>query len=189
MERRTFMKAGLGLAGAAAIVPDAFGQAAEYEAAQARTSRRYQMRWLWVYNPHTRDHIIEIYYDGANYRPDSLYRLDVLMCDWRQNLAVQIDRGLYERMYWIQQVFTPKFPLFVTSGYRTPETNRMLSETTPGVARRSMHMWGRAADMQIYGYAPKPVAAVLNATRMGGVGAYAHHVHVDTGAPRFWSRV
>ena len=190
LTRRGLIAAAAGFAGAAAVgVPDALAQVAQYQVDQMATSRRYNMRWLWMYNPRTKDHFMEIFFDGARYRPEALYRFDVLMRDWRQNKAVQIDRGVYERLALIQGILSPRLPLVITSGYRSPETNKMLAETTPGVARRSMHLWGRAADFQIYNLQPKPVATLINSMKIGGVGAYKRHIHVDSGAPRFWSRV
>jgi uncharacterized protein YcbK (DUF882 family) len=74
------------------------------------------------------------------------------------------------------------------SGYRSPETNAKLAKTQFGVAEKSFHIEGRAIDFFI----PHRLAdAAESARRMGrgGVGWYpgSRFIHLDTGAPRFWT--
>ena len=74
------------------------------------------------------------------------------------------------------------------SAYRSPQTNEMLRRTTPGVARKSQHLNGKAIDVRLRGLD----TAVLRDTALklheGGVGYYAKSdfVHIDTGRPRYW---
>ena len=71
-------------------------------------------------------------------------------------------------------------PIRVVSGYRTPSYNSQV-----GGARRSQHLCGRAADIQVNSYSPDQVHAKIEelilARRMkqGGLGLYNTFVHYD----------
>jgi uncharacterized protein YcbK (DUF882 family) len=74
------------------------------------------------------------------------------------------------------------------SGYRSPETNAKLASTQFGVAEKSFHIEGRAVDFFI----PQRLADAAEIARKmgrGGVGWYpgSRFIHLDTGAPRFWT--
>lgn len=67
----------------------------------------------------------------------------------------------------------------VTSGYRTPEHNRAV-----GGARRSRHLYAQwhhepAADVRFARGTPEQWAARAMAMKVGGVGLYRSHIHVD----------
>jgi uncharacterized protein YcbK (DUF882 family) len=73
-----------------------------------------------------------------------------------------------------------KEPIRVISGYRTKKYN-----TRIGGARRSQHMYAKAADIKISGMTPKEVKElidnliVVGAMHRGGVGIYRTFVHYD----------
>lgn len=74
------------------------------------------------------------------------------------------------------------------SGYRSPETNAKLAKTRFGVAEKSFHIEGRAIDF----FVPRRLADTAEIARRmsrGGVGWYpgSRFIHLDTGAPRFWT--
>ncbi|MCO5119045.1 MAG: DUF882 domain-containing protein [Burkholderiaceae bacterium] len=79
--------------------------------------------------------------------------------------------------------------IHIISGFRSEATNLMLRKRGGGgVARRSMHMDGRAIDIRIPGV---PLADVRDAAidlKGGGVGFYrkSQFVHLDTGRFRTW---
>jgi len=70
---------------------------------------------------------------------------------------------------------------YILSGYRSPEYNKKL----PGAARKSQHMEGRAADIQVIGYSPEKLHDLflelhnMRRIRLGGLGLYPTFVHVD----------
>ena len=74
------------------------------------------------------------------------------------------------------------------SGYRSPRTNAMLRRSSGGVARNSLHMVGKAADLRLKS---RSVGQMYNAAlscRAGGVGKYSrsNFVHMDCGPVRNW---
>ena len=75
--------------------------------------------------------------------------------------------------------------IVVTSGYRSPSYNRKVRG-----ARRSMHMFCAAADVQIAGVGKWELARyVRSLPGRGGVGTYCHtnSVHIDVGPERDWN--
>jgi uncharacterized protein YcbK (DUF882 family) len=73
----------------------------------------------------------------------------------------------------------------VTSGYRSPEYNKRVRG-----ARKSMHMYCAAADVQLDGVSKWDLANyVRSMPGRGGVGTYCHtnSVHIDVGPERDWN--
>ena len=73
----------------------------------------------------------------------------------------------------------------VTSGYRSPEYNKRVRG-----ARKSMHMYCAAADVQLDGVSKWDLAQyVRTMPGRGGVGTYCHtnSVHIDVGPERDWN--
>lgn len=72
----------------------------------------------------------------------------------------------------------------VTSGYRSPSYNRKVHG-----ARKSKHITGQAADIQIPGVSKARLARWAKAQpEIGGVGRYcrSNFVHIDTAGDRTW---
>jgi uncharacterized protein YcbK (DUF882 family) len=76
----------------------------------------------------------------------------------------------------------------VISGYRSPVTNSYLAATTSGVAKKSLHMKGLAADIFLPGSDLSTLHRVALHLGLGGVGYYprSNFVHVDVGRVRSW---
>jgi uncharacterized protein YcbK (DUF882 family) len=75
--------------------------------------------------------------------------------------------------------------LVVTSGYRSPSHNRRVNG-----AKRSMHMYCAAADVQVPGVSKWELARLVRSMPgRGGVGTYCHteSVHIDVGPERDWN--
>jgi uncharacterized protein YcbK (DUF882 family) len=79
--------------------------------------------------------------------------------------------------------------LQILSGYRSPKTNKMLRRNGNGVAKKSYHLKGQAADIRVPGSSLSKVRNTARALRVGGVGYYPRSgfIHVDTGDVRSWT--
>ena len=79
-------------------------------------------------------------------------------------------------------------PFQVISGYRSPKTNAMLSSKSHGVAKRSLHMQGKAIDVRLADVNLAKLRDSALGLKQGGVGYYrrSNFVHLDTGRVRRW---
>ncbi|PID60950.1 MAG: Twin-arginine translocation pathway signal [Gammaproteobacteria bacterium] len=175
--RRRFLRQGLALgmgAGAMAAAPLSVA---------ATSSRR-----VHLINDHTWEKLDIVYYTHGMYIDESLAQINHLMRDHRVNREIRMDPQLLDQIEMLQRNIGAAEPIHILSGYRTPETNARLRKRSPGVAKYSLHMEGRAADIYIPGV---DISAVRNAAldlKAGGVGYYSSSgfVHIDTGRVRTW---
>jgi uncharacterized protein YcbK (DUF882 family) len=91
-------------------------------------------------------------------------------------------------LYAIRTTLAARQPFHIISGYRSPRTNAFLCESGRGVARNSLHVQGKAADIRIPGIDLSLVRDVAMSLKEGGVGYYpsSNFVHVDVGRVRYW---
>jgi uncharacterized protein YcbK (DUF882 family) len=91
-------------------------------------------------------------------------------------------------LYTLQQQVEKPGTYQLISGYRSPATNAKLRNASSGVAKRSLHMRGKAVDIRLPGVELKHLRQAALSLRAGGVGYYpkSNFIHVDTGRPRFW---
>jgi uncharacterized protein YcbK (DUF882 family) len=157
------------------------------EPAEARILRAPE-RALYLANPHTGDVFRDVYWARGRYVKSATDDLDYLMRDFRVERQVRIDPALLDLLFHIQTRVGPKKPIYVMSGYRSPQTNRMLQEEGIGVAENSMHLYGKAADIHVERVRLSDMRRIAVALRAGGVGSYPRNnfLHVDTGRIRFW---
>ena len=145
-------------------------------------------RRLHLINEHTGDDFDVVYYTHGIFINENLSRLNSLMRDRRANVATQMDTTLYDQLFLLSQELGTDEPLHVLSGYRTAATNAKLRRRSKGVAKYSLHMEGRAADIYIPGFSAKTIQKTALAMAAGGVGIYSksNFVHIDTGSVRHW---
>ena len=76
------------------------------------------------------------------------------------------------------------------SGYRSAATNAKLRSKSRGVAKRSLHMQGKAVDIRLPGCHLEKLHRAALSLRGGGVGYYgrSNFLHLDTGRVRSWGR-
>jgi len=148
----------------------------------------YTTRRLHLVNEHTGDDINVVYYTHGIYLNDNISMLNHLMRDRRANVATQMDTTLYNQLFLLRTRLGTDEPVHVLSGYRTPETNARLRKRSKRVAKYSLHMEGRAADIYIPGFSVKQIQGVAVSLKAGGVGLYSksNFVHIDTGQIRYW---
>ena len=157
----------------------------------ARTTRLEHAqgeRILQLQNIHTGESISATYWAEGKYIPEELAAIDRVLRDHRSREVAVMDRQLYDVLYVLQQQVDKRGHYQVISGYRSPATNDKLRKTGSGVAKRSLHMQGKAVDIRLPGVELKHLRQAALELRAGGVGYYpkSNFIHVDTGRPRFW---
>lgn len=145
-------------------------------------------RSLSFYNTHTDEKLTATYWTDGQYLPDALREIDRVLRDFRTGDVHPIDRKLLDLLVALHDRMDTKEPFSVISGYRSPQTNAVLADASSGVARRSLHMDGKAIDVRIVGRELTDLRKAALDLRMGGVGFYqrSDFVHVDTGRVRSW---
>lgn len=149
-----------------------------------------EVRSLAFDNIHTGEKLRVDYWTHGAYQPDALAAVNHVLRDFRTSEVHPIAPTLLDLLAALRLRLETAEPIAVISGYRSPVTNAMLrgAHEHSGVATKSLHMQGMAADIRIGG---RPLAAVHKAAlglRGGGVGYYpsSDFVHVDTGRVRTW---
>lgn len=146
------------------------------------------VRHIAFTNLHTGEHLDADYYRDGAYIPAALEQIERVLRDFRTGERHAMDPKLMDYLLDVA-ARTGAQPVFsVISGYRSPETNQRLHESSSGVARHSLHMQGRAIDVRISGVDCAALAASALELERGGVGYYraSDFVHLDTGAFRTW---
>lgn len=152
--------------------------------AGAPSARRLAFRHL-----HTGEQLAVVYAEQDQYLPDALGALNRLLRDHYSGEVGAITPALFDQLHRLQHLLGSTQPIQVISAYRAPSTNARLRETRGGgVARRSLHMDGRAIDVRIPGVPLGTLRDAALALRAGGVGYYPREqfVHLDNGPVRRW---
>lgn len=147
-----------------------------------------QDRSLHLYNIHTGESVKSTFWSQGQFVDSEIEMLDMLMRDFRANDVMAMDRQLFHDLYELQSRLSPKKAMHIISGYRSPETNAKLRSGSNGVAKRSLHMQGRAIDLAIPGVSHKELHQAALSLKSGGVGYYPNSgfVHLDSGRVRRW---
>lgn len=197
--RRAFLARGI--RGAAAIAalsaaPWAFagepprGSEERMEASRISPPGPQWRRELSLRNLHTGEFARVAYREGGLPLSGELKRIDWLLRDHRAGKATSMDIRLLDLLARIEAELGGKVVFEVISGYRSPETNRLLSASArgDGVAKKSLHMSGQAIDIRVPGIPLSKVAKAALRLGAGGVGYYpkSDFVHVDVGPKRAW---
>jgi uncharacterized protein YcbK (DUF882 family) len=146
-------------------------------------------RRLAFENLHTGKRLDIVYSLDGRYLPDSLSTLNVFLLDHYNGSIGHMDPKLFDLLYRLKMTMGFEQPIQVISAYRSPATNRMLRKKGHGgVAKKSMHMQGKAIDLRIPDVSLKAVRDAALRVRSGGVGYYPRDrfVHIDTGPVRSW---
>lgn len=145
-------------------------------------------KFINLYNTHTGETLKKfVFWEEGAFIPEAKTKLDHFFRDHRTGDVKEIDPMLIELLHNLQQELDTQDPIQLVSGYRSPKTNAMLRKRSSGVAKKSRHLSGQAADINLPGRL-KHIQAYAKKMAVGGVGRYASFVHVDTGPIRYWGK-
>lgn len=180
-KRRRFLKMGLAAASTALFLPEAFGRSTDSTATMAD-------RKLSLLNLHTGESLTATYWADGQYQSDELIAINRTLRDHRTGDIHPIDNKLLDLLNNLQQKVGAKQPFQIISGYRSPKTNAVLNKKSHGVAKKSLHMQGKAIDIRLPGCALADLRKAAIDCQVGGVGYYekSNFIHVDTGRVRRW---
>jgi uncharacterized protein YcbK (DUF882 family) len=147
-----------------------------------------QARHLNFYHTHTGEKLTIDYHDGIAYIPDSLGEINQYLSDFRTGESHPIDPKLLDILHYLKKTTDSNGVFEVISGYRSPKTNAKLRNKSNGVAKRSLHMQGKAIDIRLTGCDTHELHKACRSLAKGGVGYYqkSDFIHVDTGRVRYW---
>lgn len=179
MQRRRFLKWGLGVVGAWVTAPAWSGVAGRLLEPKRRLS---------LYNTHTGERLSAVYWAEGDYLPSALAEINHVLRDHRSGEVAAMDPQLLDVLFALSCRLDCERPFEIISGYRSPVTNAMLAAQSEGVAKKSLHTQGRAVDIRIAGLPLDELRQAALSLRRGGVGYYprSNFIHVDTGRVRTW---
>lgn len=198
LDRRNMIK--MGLIGAASILINskahAFSRIMPLKDAEIENDESHIIpnivkpyeRKICLYNLHTKELQETVYWRNGAYVKDALRELDHLFRDHYNGSVMKIDRRLLNFLYEIQQKIGTDEPFHLISGYRSKRTNARLRKNNKGVAKKSLHIYGKAADIRLPAVGIKKLRRAAYELQSGGVGYYpkSNFVHIDVGRVRFW---
>ena len=175
--RRGLLRLGLGAAGGVGL---ASGSSLAW-ALPADAPRR-----LRLLNTHTDETLEVTYYEPGGYVRDALKAVNRLLRDHRSGEVHRIDTGLLDTLSAIRRRTESSSPFEIISGYRSPTSNAAMRSHSTEVAKKSLHMEGRAVDVRQRGVDLDRLYAAARGLERGGVGYYPESlfVHVDVGEVR-----
>ncbi len=146
------------------------------------------IRRIKMYSGRTGENIDTIYWIEGQYIGDAVAEVNRFFRDWRNGQTHQIDTRTIDIIAATQNLLDSNQPYTLISGYRSPQTNAMLRSNSGGVARNSLHLQGKAADLRMQGRSVHQMARAAAACSAGGVGRYSgsNFVHMDCGPVRSW---
>ena len=145
-------------------------------------------RTIAFHNLHTGEHLETTYWAEGNYITPALKHIDHVLRDFRTGDVARIDPRLLDLLHVLRSKMESSEPFHVISGYRSPKTNDTLAQQSNGVAKKSLHMKGMAADVRLPGRALSGLKDAAASLKLGGVGYYpsSDFIHVDVGRVRYW---
>lgn len=139
-------------------------------------------------NLHTNETLECCYWKNNQLDPEAINKINYILRDHRTQEVAQIDTQLINMLHDLHSLAKSNAPFEIISGYRSPKTNEALRNSTTGVAKRSLHMQGKAIDVRLPDIELKKLRDIAISLQAGGVGYYSKSgfLHLDTGRPRNW---
>ena len=179
-DRRRFLRYGAAAA-TSLFVPQAFGNVL----AKLPSQRE---RKLSLLNLHTGERLNTTYWVDGEYQTSELEAIDHILRDHRTGDVTRMDKDLLDLLNILHQKMDSKQAFHIISGYRSPRTNAALSKKSNGVAKKSLHMQGKAIDIRLPDCQLSDLRKAAISCQTGGVGYYrkSNFIHIDTGNVRYW---
>jgi uncharacterized protein YcbK (DUF882 family) len=145
-------------------------------------------RSLAFKNLHTGESLRATFWAEGDYLKSEMQAVNRVLRDHRSGDVHPMDPKLLDLLYALQQSVGVTGSFHIISGYRSPASNQKLRAKSGGVARKSLHMQGKAVDIRLPGCQLRDLRDAALALKAGGVGYYAKSdfIHVDTGRVRRW---
>lgn len=145
-------------------------------------------RALALHNTHTGESVQCAYWAEGEYLADGLAEINQVLRDHRSGEVYPMAPELLDLLYTLNHEVDGRRPFEIISGYRSPKTNAKLRNKSSGVAKRSLHMSGKAIDIRLPGCELDRLRQAALAMKAGGVGYYpkSNFIHVDIGRVRYW---
>ncbi len=147
------------------------------------------IRRISMVSGRTGESLDAIYWIDGKYITDVLREINLFMRDWRTDEQLPIDVRVIDILAATRVLLDTTEPYSLLSGYRSAKTNALLRSRSVGsVARNSLHVQGRAADVRLKSRSLSQIARAALKCHGGGVGRYSrsNFVHLDCGRIRTW---
>ncbi len=145
-------------------------------------------RALSLYHTHTDETLAITYYQDGAYLASALDKINLFLGDFRTGDIYPIEPRLLDFVYLLQQKTGVNNKFEIISAYRSPKTNEKLRKKSSRVAKKSLHMQGKAIDIRLRGVKISKLRDTAIAMKIGGVGYYkrSNFIHLDIGRVRNW---
>src|SRR6187402_2852528 len=97
-----------------------------YAKAPGLLRRSGDIRRIRMYSQRTGESLDTIYFIDGRYVPEALDEISYFMRDWRENKMMRYDPHNVDNLAATLALLDTDEPYLMISGYRTPQTNRML---------------------------------------------------------------
>jgi uncharacterized protein YcbK (DUF882 family) len=147
-------------------------------------------RAITLFNTHTNETVSVVFKRGDDFDSEALVKLNHVALDHRSGESHAMDARLFDQLFELAQACGVAPDFEIISGYRSPESNaKMAAREGSGVAKKSLHMQGRAIDVRLRKCPTARLRDLALEAKQGGVGYYqrSDFVHIDTGSFRTWT--
>lgn len=147
-----------------------------------------KQRSLSFHHTHTSENLDIVYYENGHYLSEELQLINRFLRDFRTEDVFPIEPQLMDILYALKMANDSSGTYEVISGFRSPKTNNDLRRQGKGVAKKSLHMLGKAIDVRLTDVETINLKKTAIAMKSGGVGYYSKSdfIHLDTGRVRTW---
>jgi len=123
----------------------------------------------------------------GNYNNEAIEAINRVFGAPNDNAFSGISLRLIEFLDLLEDRFSRGADIVILSGYRNPDYNTRLRNQGALAAEASLHQYGMAADLKMYGVPARRIWDYVKDMGFGGAGYYHDEsVHVDVGPARSW---